>query len=136
MTIDLLSPFIIDEIGELTGTIYKGKFSAKRFLSHNDHLTQDRLKRELLGGVNPEHAGPRAVSIAEVVSQCMVRLDPKELPSWWKDSANGLNLVDEKPLATVYEKVMEIETKSLEEVQKKAEDAKKQLFDLKTPDPV
>lgn len=110
--------FSVNVKGEVTGEDFKGVFKAVPRLSHRDNLRRDQLRRDLLGG-KPEDASPDAMNVSLVFSKIWVHL--VEAPSWWKDSGNGVNLLDESPVAAVYDNVARIEREALEAVQKKSE---------------
>lgn len=116
--------FSVNILGEVTQTNWVGNFSAKIRLSKGDELQKDRIKKELLGP-NPKDSDPRAQDLAEVISQLSVRLTKS--PAWWKESRNGLELADDSVLAKVYEEALRIEKEALEELQKKANEAKESL---------
>jgi len=123
--------FSVNVKGEVTGEDFKGVFKAVPRLSHRDNLRRDQLRRDLLGG-KPEDASPDAMNVSLVFSKIWVHL--VEAPSWWKDSGNGVNLLDESPVAAVYDNVARIEREALEAVQKKSEAvAKEAQEELKKP---
>lgn len=112
--------FTIDVTGETTGDRKVGKFTAKKRLSFRDQLARDNLRRELLGPAVGQPL-PRAMSAANIFSELGVRL--VEAPSWWNDNDNGMGLEDDKVVATIFDKVMEIEEKALKALSKEAEKA-------------
>lgn len=116
--------FSVSVVGEVTGETFKGVFKAVPRLSHRDNLRRDQLRRDLLGG-KAEDASPDALNVSLVFSKIWVHL--VEAPSWWKDNGNGANLLDESPVAAVYDNVMRIEREAVEAVQKKTEQAKEEL---------
>lgn len=130
-TLDMEREFVVSVKGETTGQDYKGKFKAKRFLSHKDRLNQDRMRRELLGGTLVDQASELAASTAEVIAQCRVRL--LDAPMWWKSSDSGLDLIDQSPVVEVYNKVIEIEKEAIAALQKEGEEAKEALNKIEEP---
>ena len=116
--------FTIDVNGSKTGKNYAGTFNCKLFLSFNDELTRDNLRRFLLG---PSAGEPtvRVANMADLLSEVGVRVT--DGPSWFLDSGRGQNLFDDEPLAEIYKKCIEASEKPLKEMQKKAEEAKKNL---------
>jgi hypothetical protein len=110
--------FSVDVVGEVTGETFKGVFKAVPRLSHRDNLRRDQLRRDLLGS-KPEDASVDATNVSAVFSKLWVHL--VEFPSWWKDSKNGLELLDETPVAAVYDNVARIEREAIEAIQKKAQ---------------
>lgn len=119
--------FMIDVLGEVTGHRYEGTFKVKPILSHAEQLSRDIAMRDLLGP-KPGDASGRATSQAVILAE--IRIRSVEAPSWWKDSRDGLNLFDEVVLATLFDKIQEIEAKWKEDVKKKAEDVKVKLAEL------
>lgn len=109
--------FSVSVVGEVTGETFKGVFKAIPRLSHSANLRRDQLRRDILGP-KPEDAGPDAMNVAAVFSKIWVHLT--EAPSWWKDSRNGIDMLDETPVAAVYDNVARIEREAIEAVQKKA----------------
>jgi len=116
--------FSVSVTGETTGEMFKGVFKAIPRLSHSANLRRDQLRRDILGP-KPEDAGPDAQNVAAVFSKIWVHVT--EAPSWWKDSRNGLELLDETPVAAVYDNVARIEREAVESVRKAAEVAQEEL---------
>lgn len=108
------------------GTILKGKFVAKMRLSHRDNLKMDGFRRQLLGD-KPEAAGDEAQGTATVFAKLWTHIT--DAPSWWKDSGNGLDLEDGAPVMDVFNALVALEKETLEDLKKKAEEAR---ADLKT----
>lgn len=123
--------FSVSVTGEVTGETFKGVFKAVPRLSHRDNLRRDQLRRDLLGG-RPEDASPDAMNVSLVFSKIWVHLT--ESPSWWRDSGNGVNLLDEAPVAAVFDNVARIEREAIEAVKKQAEkQAEAAAEELKKP---
>ena len=123
--------FSVSVTGEVTGETFKGVFKAVPRLSHRDNLRRDQLRRDLLGG-RPEDASPDAMNVSLVFSKIWVHLT--ESPSWWRDSGNGVNLLDEAPVAAVFDNVARIEREAIGAVKKQAEkQAEAAAEELKKP---
>lgn len=118
-------PFKVDIEGETTGTRWTGNFEAKIRLSHADELQRDRLRREYLGP-NPEQASERAKDQANILSQLAVRVT--KAPLWWSENRGGLDLCDDSVIAEVFAQAVRVEKETLDEVRKKAEEAKQGLM--------
>ena len=116
--------FSISVEGEITGEMFKGVFKCVPRLSHAGNLRRDQMRRDILGP-KPEEASPDAQNISMVFSKIWAHVT--EAPSWWKDSRNGLELLDESPVAAVYDQVARIEREAIEAVKKAAEQAKAEL---------
>lgn len=114
--------FTINLDGDVTGEKWHGKFTVKTRLSHSDHLLIDSLRRKYLGA-NPESASPRALSTAQAFSELAVRI--VEAPPWWIN--NGMDLADDNLITEVYESAVKAENDAIEEIKKKAAEAKKAL---------
>jgi hypothetical protein len=118
--------FVVSAKGETTEETRKGVFKVKTRLSHRDRLTQDRIRRELLGGAD---GGPRpsdrSIVMAEVFSQLAVRV--VSAPSWWTDNGNGMDLEDDSIVSEVYDKAMAPEKRRQEKIRKQAEEAQADL---------
>ena len=110
--------FSVSVVGEVTGETFKGVFKAIPRLTHRDNLRRDQLRRDLLGS-KPEDASADATNVSAVFSKIWAHVT--DVPSWWKDSRNGLDLLDETPVAAVYDNVARIEREAIEAVQAKAQ---------------
>jgi hypothetical protein len=118
------SSFTVNVTGETTGEVFPGVFKVKTRLSFRDALERDKIRRALLGS-DPDGASIRANSIADVFSELAVRI--VDAPSWWANSANGMDLSDDNVVAEVYKQAMEAAKASVAEVTTKADAAKKDL---------
>lgn len=112
------APFTISLEGEVTGEKWFGEFSAKKRLSHKDHLRKDQVRRELLGGQTGE-ASQRAASTAMILSELAVRLTKS--PAWWGANGDGLEFEDDNIIGAVYDAAMKVEKDAAEARKKKAE---------------
>lgn len=119
------STFTVSLDGDKTGTKWHGEFTVKTLLSHRDELRRDQVRRELLGGVSPEHATVRSLNQADVFSELAARII--KAPSWWNESGAGLDLCDDNVIATVYSKTMEAEKDVLNRIKKDADQANEEL---------
>lgn len=117
--------FTIDVTGEKTGDKYPGVFKARPRLSHLDTLKQDQLRRDLLGP-KPELASANAQAVADAFSKIWIHL-ASPVPRWWEAAGNGLGLLDEAPVAAVYENILRIEKEAQEAVIKAGEEARATL---------
>ncbi len=122
---DNTEQFTISVVGDVSGEKFFGIFKAKKCLTHRDRLNQDRVRRELLGTLNPDGASVGAHSIAEAISQITVRLT--DSPPWWQGSSNGIDLVDGNVITEIYTSVIKIENDQIEAVKKAAQEAEKTL---------
>jgi hypothetical protein len=116
--------FTVSVVGETSGETFRGEFRAVKFLTHRQQLILDQRRRELLGA-NPDSATVRAKNQAEVFAQLFVRLT--ETPKWWLESGNGMDLVDDNVMVAVFENCMSVEKNAIDELKKKAEEAKESL---------
>lgn len=117
--------FTINIVGESTQTQWVGDFRVKRRLSFRDELRRDSIKRELLGGVNPQFADARAANIADVFSELAVRV--VSAPTWWTEKGGGIDLEDDNVASAVYKATMAKEQEALAEIKAKAETAREEL---------
>lgn len=106
--------------GDNTGEKWFGDFTAKKRLSHADHLRKDQVRREMLGGATGEPS-QRAASTAMILSELTVRLT--KAPGWWTDNDNGLKFEDDNIIGEVYDGAMKVEKDAAEAKKKKAEKA-------------
>lgn len=117
--------FSVSMDGDRTGTKWHGEFTVKTLLSHRDELRRDQIRRELLGGVNPEFASIRSLNQADVFSDLAVRIIKS--PTWWNEAAGGLDLSDDNVVATVYSKTMDAEKEVLNRIKKDGDEASEEL---------
>jgi hypothetical protein len=122
--VDTTFSFSIAERGETSGQAFNWAFTAKRMLSIRDRITKDSIRRQLIGD-NPQNAEQNTVLRAEMLATLQVSLI--ESPKAWKESNNGLDLFDDNVLIVMYEKIMEEQSKAMEEAEKNGEAAKEQL---------
>ena len=117
--------FAINETGDVSGREYVGVFQCKSRLSHLDRFKSDQIRRSLLGGVDPNAAGPIAQNMASAFAEISVRI--VEAPDWWKQSNSGVDLPDYNVVTEIYTKCMKIEQDAIDAIVKKAEAAKANL---------
>lgn len=110
--------------GETTGQTFEGVFKARPLLSHRARLDSDKMRRSLIGE-KPEEASESTVHTAVVLSYIFHHLESS--PAWWRESGNGLNLIDFAPVQAVYDAILKIETDVYTEIKKAGEDAAKAL---------
>ena len=123
--------FVVDEKGEISDQQFQGKFSAKLRLTHKEQLMVDREYRKLIGD-KPEHATLRSKNQADVISQLYIRV--VDSPSWWRESDNGLDLLDDNVVAAIYTKITETVAKEDAEKIEKAKEAAEQLKKIEIPE--
>jgi hypothetical protein len=108
----------IDCVGENTGTKYFGKFSIKPFLTHSERSEAFRLASKLsLGITDPGHL--YFLNTMAYLKYHIVDTDAQ----WWK-SSEGLELMDELPIYTLSDKVIEIQAALNPELKKKLDKVK------------
>ena len=120
--------FSIKVTGDVTGETWHGSFKTRLRLSHRDQFRQDQIRRELLGGVNPESASKRALNAAEVFSVIAIHIF--DAPKWWLQADNGLLLEDDNVIAAVYEEILKAKAEAMSALVKKGEEAKADLKNL------
>lgn len=118
--------FAINTIGEDTGDVYVGKFTCRTRLTHGERLTQDAIRRQLLGA-QPAGVviGERAANTAEILSALQTRIT--DAPSWWNNSNGGVDLCDDNLIIELYTTIMKAEVDAKNELKKTAEEAKSEL---------
>ena len=117
-------PFSIHLIGDVTGETWTGDFTTKIWLSHRELLRMDAVRRQLLGETQSAPSD-RALQTADMISELTIRLvDP---PPFWRDNGNGLDLLDDNVLTTVWGKVQEIVGKAVEARTKQAKAVQEKL---------
>lgn len=112
--------FSVNVTAQASGENFAGSFKVRKRLSHMQSLRRDELRRELLGA-RAENAPDAMKQNAYILSTCAAYII--DGPRWWGETNNGLDLVDEEPVAAVFaeiSKVQEAVTKELEEKAKKA----------------
>jgi hypothetical protein len=123
--------FDISVEGSKTGEKWVGKFTSKVLLSQADELNVDRRRRELLGA-NAIDASPGAQQRATIFAELWVRII--EAPSWWKDTAGGLELLDDEPVSAVFNHTQAAEAERLKTIRERAEKAKEALRAIPSPE--
>jgi len=116
--------FVLDIIGDNTGEKLVGNFDAKLRLSHRDQLNKDQLRRQIVGD-KPDQATKDSMMRAEILSHLSLSL--VDSPKWWKESSGGLDLYDDNVIFDLYDLVVKGQSKAIEEVIKKGEEAKADL---------
>lgn len=81
---------------------YLGEFKMRLRLSHFQSLRKDELRRELLG-TNPQFAPDEVFKSAYILSTCAAYII--DGPKWWLNSNSGRDLLDEEPVAAVFEQI-------------------------------
>ncbi len=114
----------VSERGEATGETYNWSFTAKEILSVRDRIAKDNIRRNLLGD-RPEGATPDTQVRAEIVAHLQVSLI--DTTKEWRDLGNGLDILDENIIMTIYEKVLEGQNKAIDRAEKDAAEAKEKL---------
>lgn len=116
--------FTINVVGETTGESFRGNFKAKPRLSHRDTLTQDQMRRDLLGP-KPADAGQAAIASSLVFSKIWIHLS--EAPTFWKEAGNGMDFLDEAPVVAVYDNILRIEKEASDAIKKEGAAASEAL---------
>ena len=112
-------------IGTISGERYDGTFAAKKCLALEDHISADRMYRDLLGGQNPQFANQAASDIAAIVAELSVRLT--EWPKWWPETRGGLKLKDSNVLTEIFEGAKKVQDDDQAARTAAAKKAKEQL---------
>ena len=102
---DHTESFKIHITGNKTKSTWTGEFTARKYLTHRQMLEKDRLYREFLGPVSPDMS--RQQGRADALATLAVSL--VKFPPFWKDSNNGLDLVDDNVLGELWDKVFAIQ---------------------------
>lgn len=116
--------FSIDIEGSTTKQKYTGVFKVRLLLSHRQKLQKDESRRQLLGTF-PDQASVDAMKTAIIFSTIWAHM--VEAPSWWKEAANGIDLLDEDPVGMVYDKIISLQEELLGKVEKDGEKAKEAI---------
>lgn len=124
MADDNVTTVRVDERGSITEKHWFGDFKVKKSLSLRDQLARDRHRRALLGE-EPGAADARADSIAYMLAEIWPRI--VEAPAWWREQANGLDLLDDNMLTVVYNAVMAVDVQVVRLRQKEEAEARKKL---------
>lgn len=123
--------FSISVEGAKTGEKWVGSFTSKVLLSQADELAIDRRRRELLGP-NAQDAAPVAAQRAAIFAELWVRI--LSAPEWWKAMAGGLDLVDDEPVAAVFNAAQQAEQEKLKAIKAKAAAAQEALRQIPSPE--
>lgn len=103
-----------------SGENFAGAFKIRKRLSHMQNLRRDEVRRSLLGTF-PESAPESAHANAYMLSTCSVYII--DAPRWWKESNNGLDLLDPEPVAEVFSNIQKAIEAANAELTKKSEQA-------------
>lgn len=95
--------FHIEVIGGQTGLKYEGDFTVKCVLSIGQVHQMELHRTQLMG--DQSQPTPVLASIATLLS--MLRAHIISSPSWWKDLKNGIDILDDDVLYTIFDKVNE-----------------------------
>lgn len=87
-------------------------------------LRRDELRRELLGS-RGDSAPETLKQNAYILSTCAAYV--ADGPRWWNESNNGLDLLDEEPVAAVFAEVSKIQEAVAKELEEKAKKATETL---------
>lgn len=107
-----------------SGESYAGTFRVRKRLSHGQTLRRDELRRELLGS-RGESAPESMLKNAFILSTCAAYVI--EGPRWWNENSNGLDLLDEEPIAEVFSQISKVITAVNEELDAKGKKAAEAL---------
>lgn len=116
--------FTIDEVGEASGKSFKWAFSAKKRLTVRERISQDQIRRNIIGE-RPQDAQPLTVLRAEMVAHLSVSIT--DSPKAWKDSNGGLDLCDDNILLKIYDEVINGQEAALKEKVEEVKEEKSQL---------
>lgn len=121
--------FDFQSTGDVTQQQYMGRFEVKIHLSVSEQLTSNRRKKELLPKDwvldSKDVNSIQMDNQAEVLAVLPIRI--VRGPDWWTGSRAGQDLVDENILYELYQRVMEVFTKDIEERAAKAKGAAEEL---------
>jgi hypothetical protein len=121
---DTIKVIEFNGIGENTGQSFNGRFKLKTILSRRDRFAADLRRREILG---PQSENAMAALNGESFMLGRLFVSIIEAPSWWENSANGLDLNDGNIIAELFEECLKAEKEQLESVQEKASQALEKL---------
>lgn len=119
--------FHYKKIGEKTGRVYEGTFTARCVLN----MQEKRLLEIEKSTITADLSNPTGnlSAIAEVVANLRIRLI--EAPDWFKQCIRSLDLLDEEVYFEVYGKCLESERQWMDEV--KAKSLGEQQAETQTP---
>ena len=95
----------VDVIGEVSKKKFFGRFNLKPYLSHRERADAVRLAETYMRGISESTDQRLFLTTLAFLAMHIVETDAK----WWKESTNGLDLVDETPVYAI--------TKALSEIQ-------------------
>lgn len=121
-----ITKFEVDFKGSETSRRYQGLFTVKVKTSHRDTITEDQVRRGILGS-NPQDAGVEALRLAGASAYLAVRLVGPDFPPWWKDSNGGMDAEDANVLVEVNNAAVKAIEAEMSSLSKEAEAALKRL---------
>jgi hypothetical protein len=107
-----------------SGENYAGSFTIRKRLSHMQALRRDELRRELLGS-KPETAPEPMQRNAYILSTCAAFV--VKGPSWWNENSNGVDLLDDEPVAAVFDEIMKVTAQLATDLENRAKKAAEAL---------
>lgn len=116
----------IDVIGEKTGRVYKGDFTIKLVLSQRDEFNSDLRRRQILGP-SPDGTPPapnlqmKAYMLGEIQARTI------EMPDFWRDSDQGLDLTDPNVTLSIYDAIIKAEEEFEKQIKEDSEKAYEKL---------
>ena len=116
----------VDVIGEKTGRIYKGDFTIKLVLTQRDEFNSDLRRRQILGP-SPEGTPPAANLQMKAYMLGEIQARTVEMPDFWRDADQGLELADPNVALSIYDAIIEAEQEFEAKIKKDSEEAYKKL---------
>lgn len=111
-------------VNAASGENYAGTFKIWKRLSHRLTLAKDERRRNLIGE-RAEYVPENIQQNAYILSTCEAHII--EAPSWYRDSANGMDLLDQEPVAEIFNQIVKVLAEVEGELTKKAKAATTEL---------
>jgi hypothetical protein len=94
--------FTFEQVGEVTGKKYDGEFTVKCVLTMFDKREVELKKTQLVS--DSQNPTSLLSSISHIIATLQVRV--LKAPTWWEQSADGLDILDENIVIELYDKVV------------------------------
>ena len=105
------STFFVDVVGNVTGVRYQGEFKCK-IPSVRTHLDIDKYRATLSGNM-AEYLQPSTLIMYRMLAY--LRFTLIKSPEFWEQSDSGTDLRDSNIIEAIFDKVLELEGKWLDE---------------------
>lgn len=113
--------FDLELVGDTTGVLHKGTFTAKCVLNMAGRHSLELEKTRLMA----DYANPSPGLAGIAIALATLRAKLTDGPAWWKDSEGGATLIDENVVFKLFDECNKMEAAWREDLKKAGEEAQK-----------